>query len=81
MWEKEEKMIKGLGKLYPRFVDKWEITIKYEDYNSFNYDKAMWVYLLCAAYLKQRILTLEGYIKTHCQHAWTWYKIYFGVKN
>ena len=81
MWEKEIKIIDGLGKLYPEFVDCFGDIIRYEKFRADDWDKAYWVYYLCRYGLNQRIPSLEIYIKKFDHRGWYHYNRYFRIKE
>ena len=80
-WEKEEKIIEGLGKLYPEFLDWYMGIIKYESFSYDNWDKACWIYYLCKYHLNRRIPSLEKFIEKHRAGAWFHYNRHFKIKN
>ena len=80
MWEKELKIIDGLGRLYPTYIDKWDRLISYKIYGGANHLKVWWVYWLCRDQLNQRITSLERYIQRYESVAWDCYKNYFGME-
>ena len=79
MWEKELKYINGLGKLYPAFRDCYG-EIVYENYVSC-YAQAAWVVWLCVNNLKQRIPSLEKFIRKCNPGVWEIYRESFGVEK
>ena len=81
MWEKELKIVEGLGKLYPEFEDRYVGTIIYSMHKWDNWDKSRWVYCLCVYHLNQRIPSLEKFIEKHCGSAWFYYYNYFKIEN
>ena len=81
-WEKEIKIVKGLRKLYPVIDVPWGKV----DYDRFvdvdnNFWKVWWLYWLCVHHLKQRMASLEGYMKYYNQSHWHWYKAHFGIEE
>ena len=80
MWEKELKIIAGLGKLYPAFDNGAGYIIKYSENNDTNNYCALWVCWLCRFHLNQRIPTLENFIGSHEYWGWFRYKEHFGIK-
>ena len=94
MWEKELKLLAGLGKLYPVFDDCWGTTINYEKHVQFDecdyydpeennhepyYMRAEWVYWLCRLHLNCRIPRLENFLEENNKDMWVGYKRYFGL--
>ena len=78
MWEKEEKIINGLGKLYPIFEDRVGYRVLYKNHFG-NLWKAWWVYWLTVQYLDQRIPSLEHYLRIHNHIMWIRYADHFGI--
>ena len=81
-WEKENKIIAGLGRLYPEFVDWYGHTVRYVPCGEYAYNKAFWIFLLCKYHLNQRIPSLEIYIRNNCgsDYIWECYKGHFGLE-
>ena len=80
MWEKEEKMIRGLMKLYPE-IDSFRDDVKYYAKNfRGEHEQGYWVYLLCTYHLDQRIPILEKYIKRY-SGTWGAYRRYFEIEK
>ena len=83
MWEKELKIIEGLGKLYPEFKNSYGVTIAYEGFQRDFGDIGWWVCMLSVYHLKQRVPSLEYFLKHNTVIAWDWYtnhfELYFGV--
>ena len=80
-WEKEEKIIEGLGKLYPDFVTDYYSRVSYEEFLITYTGTAYWVCCLCVDHLNHRIPSLEEYIKNHHDYGWRWYSQYFGIEK
>ena len=72
-WKKEEKIIEGLSKLYPKFETEYGCTIQYKKEVWGNAWKAWWVACLCVYHLNQRILSLEEFMRIHNNGMWRWY--------
>ena len=82
MWEKEIKIIDGLGKLYPEFIDYDGYLIRYRRYRTSYFAKSAWLVWLCTDHLNQRIPSLEPFIAEGSKEcAWGYYKEYFGIKE
>ena len=80
MWEKEEKIIEGLGLLYSDFPVN-DFRIRFRFYCKNGREKVWWLYWLCVHHLKQRMASLEGYMKYYNQSHWHWYKAHFGIED
>ena len=82
MWEKELKMIEGLGKLYPEFEEGNRLSIIYERFDEDKWDKAYWVFLLCKYHLNRRIPSLENFIRKTgiSDYVWKCYSYHFRIK-
>ena len=82
IWEKELKIIEGLGRLYPEFSSEdWLDTIKYAQHLGDNYNTSYWVYMLCKYHLNQQIPNLENFIKRHSSKVWRRYTEHFGIEE
>ena len=81
MWEKEIKIIEGMGRLYPVFSNVWIDDVYYAKYRVNNHSRAAWVYMLCRWYLDYRIPSLEKFMKTYGDYAWRYYKSYFEIED
>ena len=81
MWEKEIRIVNGLGKLYPRFRTNWGLSLTFKLWDGNFQQKAWWVGCLCRHQLGQRLPNLEKFIKYNDFRAWCVYKTQFGLRN
>ena len=81
MWEKELKIIDGLGKLYPDFSDDLDIRVRYEEYGDDILSKSFWLTWLCEDHLKSRLPSLEKFLRRNNKEAWNWYRAYFKMDD
>ena len=85
VWEKELRIIKGLQKLYPELKNDWGNPVPfpttYDLYLTDMQEKSWWLYLLCKYHLKQRIPSIENFMRKTNGSAWWWYSRLFGVEK
>ena len=81
MWEKEEKIIAGLGKMYPMCKIVMGYGFSYRNLSHDPRNRAWFIVWLCDERLKHRLPSLENYIKMNNPAAWTYYKCCFRIKE
>ena len=81
MWEREQKIIKGLKKLYPDIKSCWAFGIAQLDYDDENFWQAAWVSWLCVFYLNSRMPSIENFLKKNNNAVWGYYKHHFRIKE
>ena len=77
----ELKIIEGLGKLYPAFETDYGTTLHYTEFSRDIPWRTWWIYQLCRYHLKQRIPSLEDYIKENCEYDWLQYVMHFNIDS